>query len=220
MVAKDILIMEATTRLINDAPIGEKQTDWGSSINSISKLIDFGEPEDGSKYEALPTCQDVRDDAYNKLRSAVLEHNIVTSHFIKCQDGTEEQIISISPKPTPKVENLLFCRGKISPSEEADSYYYFILKNGARITAFRTLKADIEDVSDFINDSLKIYPEDSEIYQISFDEYLDVRKMVRELRRIFQRIRKRNIQYKSVKEPKQDKIKVLELNQKIPKRID
>lgn len=180
--------MKITTRLINDAPIAEEQVDNKSSIDSISKLIEFGEPEDGSKYESLPTCQDVRDSSFDKLRSAVLEHNTITSHFIKCRDGAEEQIINISPKPISKAKYL--------QSEEVDFYYYFVLKNGARITAFRTPKANVGEVSNFINDSLKIYPEGSEIYQINFDEYFDIRRTVRELRRTFQRIRKRNIQYK------------------------
>lgn len=90
-----------------------------------------------------------------------------------------------------------------SSSEEVD-FYYFVLKNGARITAFRTPKANVGEVSDFIDDSLKIYPEGSEIYQINFDEYFYIRKTVRELRRVFQRIRKRNIQYRNVKESIQD----------------
>lgn len=133
--------MMFTTQLINDAPIAEEQVDNESSIDSISKLMEFGEPE-----------------------------------------------VNISPKPISKAKYL--------QSEEVDFYYYFVLKNGARITAFRTPKANVGEVSNFINDSLKIYPEGSEIYQINFDEYFDIRRTVRELRRTFQRIRKRNIQYK------------------------
>ena len=156
------------------------------NMDNVSKLL--GDPEDGSKYESLPTCQDIRDTNMNKLRSATLEHNTITSKFIKCQDGIEQQIVNISPKPITKAKYL--------QSEEIDFYYYFVLKNGSRITAFRVAKAQVGEISSFIDQTLRIYPEGSEIYQVAFEEYFDIRKTVRELRRTFQRIRKRNIQYR------------------------
>lgn len=145
----------------------------------------FGEPEDGSKFECAPTCEDVRVSNMNKMRAALIRDNVITSHFIKCQDGTEEEIVEINPKS----------KGKYLTCEECDMYYYYVLKNGARITAFRVPSAQVGNSETFIEKSLDIYPQDAEIYQISYDEYFDIRNMVKDLRRTFQRIRRRNIKY-------------------------
>ena len=83
---------------------------------------------------------------------------------------------------------------------EYDSYEYFILKNGARITSFRVPKVQVLDVDSYIKKALEIYPNGSEIYPICLEEYLDIQRINRQRRRIFSRIQKRNIQYKKVRE--------------------
>lgn len=82
--------MMFTTQLINDAPIAEEQVDDESSIDNISKLIEFGEPEDGSKYESLPTCQDVRDENFKHARQVLLDAGYKERmNVVKCSDGEE-----------------------------------------------------------------------------------------------------------------------------------
>ena len=82
-------------------------------------------------------------------------------------------------------------------AEVPTDYKYFVLKNGARITSFRVLAAEVGfDIKQYIQNQLCIYPNDAEIYPINREEYLDIQRINRERRRIFRRIRNRNIEYK------------------------
>ena len=77
--------------------------------------------------------------------------------------------------------------------QEYDLYNYFILKHGPRITGFKVPKAQTGDINTFIKNALTVYSGNAEIYPICLEEYLDIRKLNAERRRMFKRIRQRNI---------------------------
>lgn len=80
--------------------------------------------------------------------------------------------------------------------EEVSQYKYFILKNGARITSYRVPGVQVGSIESYIKKALDIYPDGAEIYQISLEEYLAIKRINRERRRIFRRVKTRNTQYK------------------------
>lgn len=77
--------------------------------------------------------------------------------------------------------------------QEYDLYKYFVIKHGPRITAFKVDKAKIGNIDTFIKNALTVYSENAEIYPICLEEYLDIRRLNAERRRIFKRIRQRNL---------------------------
>lgn len=76
-----------------------------------------------------------------------------------------------------------------------EEYFYFCLKNGARRTAFKVNKADVKEptIHEYIKRIISIYPECTEIYPITKDEYDTIRKYNGEIRRIFNNARKRSV---------------------------
>lgn len=77
--------------------------------------------------------------------------------------------------------------------QECELHQYFVLKHGPRITSFKVPKAQVGNVETFIKEALPLYPGDAKIYPISLEEYLDIRKINKERRQIFKRIRSRNM---------------------------
>lgn len=77
--------------------------------------------------------------------------------------------------------------------QEYDLYNYFILKHGSRITGFKVPKAQVGNIDTFVKNALTVYSENAEIYPICLEEYLDIRRLNAERRRMFKRIRQRNI---------------------------
>lgn len=80
-------------------------------------------------------------------------------------------------------------------STSNEGYFYFCLKNGARRTAFKVNKADVKEptIHEYIKRIISIYPECTEIYPITKDEYDTIRKYNKEIRRIFNTARKRSV---------------------------
>lgn len=90
--------------------------------------------------------------------------------------------------------DLIATRHGFTTTDDAE-YFYFCLKNGARHTAFKVNKADVQEptIHEYIKRILSIYPEYTEIYPVTKDEYDIIRKYNGEIRRIFNKARKRSV---------------------------
>lgn len=86
-------------------------------------------------------------------------------------------------------------RGGVMLDDTSECYYYFCLKNGARKTAFRVNKSDVNspDIDTHIKTILSAYPQDTEIYPITKEEHDIIRKNNSEIRRIFNKARRRSV---------------------------